>query len=292
MNNHSLLLNFARTFVPRKLVRPVYRLSRNLLFTKNHFRVRAAELVSNKSAFTEAEQEVLASISLKISSSDRMYQGDIMHYYRNGFSGMRCIEEAIRSAGIKGIQTILDLPCGHGRVLRHICQRFPGAQIIGCDLDEHGVKFCKDELGVTAVISKIDLTTLHLPHQFDLIWCGSLITHFDENQINTLLTFFHRHLSPNGLLVFSAHGEEAARRIKTAGASYSISQPILDALFNQYEQEGYGYQDYAGEPGIGVSLTTPEWMRGMLAKIGLREVYFSAHGWDNHHDIFGVMQSA
>lgn len=282
-------LNFVRSVVPRQILHPAHRLSRRLVFNKRHFLGKREELLAGNSTFTEQDKEAIRATSLEISSQDRMYQGDIAHYFRSGLSGIQVVENAIASAGIDTISSVLDLPCGHGRVLRHLKRKFPDAHISACDLDLHGVAFCESTFNVSGVPSSVDLDSFSLTNTFDLIWCGSLITHFDEQNIRSLLTFFKRHLNPEGVIVFSSHGDTAAQKMRKAGASYSIRQHSLEHLLTSYEQTGYGYCDYEDEKGIGVSLTSLAWMRGLFSDLGLKESYFGDAAWDGHHDVFGLV---
>ncbi len=56
---------------------------------------------------------------------------------------------------------------------------------------------------------------LSLPHRFDLIWCGSLITHIDEWAAVDLLDFFCRHLADRGVCVFTTLGQKFAGGMMT-----------------------------------------------------------------------------
>ena len=71
---------------------------------------------------------------------------------------------------------ILDLPCGHGRVMRWLRATFPKASLTACDIDGDGVSFCAETFGARPALSSTDPEDLVLG-TFDLIWCGSLLTH-------------------------------------------------------------------------------------------------------------------
>ena len=65
-----------------------------------------------------------------ISPNDEMFFGNETHYFGVGRSAMTCIDLALRAAKkpAADIWRILDLPCGHGRVLRHLKSAFPARQ--------------------------------------------------------------------------------------------------------------------------------------------------------------------
>ncbi len=238
-------------------------------------------------AMETKERELLKQVETRISAGDGMYTGDGAHYYKVGLSAIRSIEEAIDVAQLGSVRRILDLPCGHGRVLRFLVRRFPQAEIIASDLDRKGVDFCAKVFGTKAVYSELNLDQFPPVGQFDLIWCGSLVTHLNETGIRALLAFFARHLVPEGLLIFTAHGERVIQRLRDRDFEYGIAPESVAPTIEAYRKEGFGFADYPGASAYGISLTSPEWIRRAAAEIGLGEVYFSAHGWDDHQDVYG-----
>ena len=235
------------------------------------------------------ERELLKGVESRISPRDTMYAGDGAHYFKVGLSAMRSIEEALRAAKLSSVGRALDLPCGHGRVLRFLVRRFEQAQFTACDLDRDGVDFCAQMFGATPSYSDTDLDALSFDVRFDLIWCGSLVTHLDEPATRALFRLFARHLAPGGLLIFTAHGDYVARRMPTGEFDYMLAGGQVETITRRYAATGFGYEDYAGQNGYGVSLTSPAWIRAQLtaASSGLREVYFRERAWDDHHDVYG-----
>ena len=132
-----------------------------------------------------------------ISPRDEMFQNNLDHYFRVGCSAIQNILLAIRLNGCTTLNSILDLPCGHGRVLRHIRAQFPDAALTACDLNRDGVDFCANTFGAIPAYSTPELRELKLKSRFDLIWCGSLFTHFDKTRCFDLLDFLSEHLLPD-----------------------------------------------------------------------------------------------
>jgi SAM-dependent methyltransferase len=238
-----------------------------------------------------AARELLRAVESRISPRDTMYSGDGAHYFKVGLSAMRAIEEARENANLSSVRNVLDLPCGHGRVLRFLVERFAEARFTACDLDRDGVDFCARTFGATPVYSDPDLDVLSFEARFDLIWCGSLITHLDEHATRALFRLFARHLAPGGLLVFSAHGDFVAGRMPRGEFDYMLTAAQIEMLTTRYAQTGFAYTDYAGQGGYGVALTAPAWIRAQVREMGgLREVYFKERVWDEHHDVFGYVR--
>ncbi|MGH9968603.1 MAG: class I SAM-dependent methyltransferase [Pyrinomonadaceae bacterium] len=236
------------------------------------------------------DRELLREVESKISPCDGMYTGNGAHYYRVGLSAIRCIEEAIEAASFPDVKRVLDLPCGHGRVLRFLVQRFPAAKFTVADLDRRGVDFCAHTFGAEAVYSEKDLSRFSLERQFDLIWCGSLLTHLNATGIHALLAFFARHLLPGGLLIFTTHGERVIQRMLDRDFEYGISPDSTPALISSYRENGFGFADYPGESDYGVSLTAPDWIGTQAQSLGLARIYFRACGWDDHQDVHGFVR--
>jgi SAM-dependent methyltransferase len=239
------------------------------------------------------ERELLRQVESRISPRDTMYTGDGAHYFKVGLSAMRALEEALRRANLTAVGRVLDLPCGHGRVLRFLSRRFPEASFTACDLDRDGVDFCARAFGATPVYSLTDLDALSFDTTFDLIWCGSLITHLDAAQTRALFRLFARHLAPGGLLLFSAHGDFVARRMPSGEFDYMLAGEQVERITRRYAETGFGYEDYAGQGGYGVALTSPAWIRARIEEVGgLKEVYSGERVWDAHHDVYGYVREA
>lgn len=237
------------------------------------------------------ERELLKRVESRISPRDTMYTGDGAHYFKVGLSALRVVEDAVRAAQLSSVGRVLDLPCGHGRVLRFLVQRFPGAAFTACDLDRDGVDFCARVFGATPFYSLENLDALAFDARFDLIWCGSLVTHLNEGATRALFRLFARHLAPGGLLLFTAHGDFVARRMPKGEFDYMLTGEQVETITRRYAEAGFGYEDYAGQGGYGVSLTSPAWIRAELEALGgLREVYFKERVWDDHHDVYGYVR--
>jgi SAM-dependent methyltransferase len=242
-------------------------------------------------SLTESERALLAKVSSRIYSGDGMFAGDGSHYFKVGLSAIRRIDEALAAANLTDVPGILDFPCGSGRVLRFLRQRFPAAEITACELDHGPVEFCVRTFGVLPAFSSLNLDEVVLPQSFDLIWCGSLVTHLNERGIVSLLRLFHRQLRDGGLMIFTTHGDFVPGRILRREFDYGLTPEQIGRIGASYPETGFGFEDYLGEKDYGVSLTSPDWIRQRVAEVGgLREVYFRERGWDDHQDVFGFVR--
>jgi SAM-dependent methyltransferase len=242
------------------------------------------------------ERELLGKVSAKIYYRDRMYDPDGADYFKIGLRAIQSINAALAQANLTDVRTILDLPSGGGRVLRFLSPRFPEAKITACDIQRGAVDFCRDYLGAEPAYSSANLNELSLKTKFDLIWCGSLVTHFNQGSMIDLLKFFKRHLNAGSLLVFTTHGDHVAARLPKKEFDYGLDDEQLPALIDGYERNGFGFAPwpkgiYDSTSEFGVSLTSPDWIDGQVRMVGgMRKVYFASRGWDDHQDVFGFVR--
>lgn len=240
----------------------------------------------------------LAEVSKTISCNDGMFlAGHEAHYYRTGQSALKNIQAVLSYGGNRSPADILDLPCGHGRVLRYLKLAFPQAAITACDLDRSGVDFCAETFGVKGVYSKKDLTALQLGQQYDLIWCGSLLTHLDQGAWADCLGFFEAHLKPEGHLVFTTHGRFVYERIKSrkyeyGGENYGLAEAALAPFLAVYETAGFSYLSYEHASDYGVSVASPGWVMQQIERFSdLKITAYIEKGWDNHQDVVACQKS-
>lgn len=220
--------------------------------------------------------------------------------------------------GKRKCRSILDLPSGHGRVLRFLRAAFPEAEITACDLLREGVDYCAEAFGATSVYSRPEPEKIELPGRYDLIWCGSLLTHLPESQWGGFLRLFSSVLEPDGLLVFTTHGKQALKWLKSGIHDYSLDQGQRRFMIGEYEARGFGHVAYRAErdpgtprksyglnfrlrersialnlasypdedKGYGLTFSSPAWTCGKVAEVpDLRLVSFNEHAWDYHQDV-------
>jgi len=219
-----------------------------------------------------------------------MYQPKSALYYLSvGFSAIRCIENAIRKTnGDKSIQHVLDFPCGYGRVLRFLIVRFPEAKFTVSDIDSVALDFCRSVFSVQSVMSDRDFRLMALGGKFDLIWCGSLMTHLDEKDATNLLKFFHDHLNPGGLCMFTTHGKTTMEWIQGKRETYRLTETAQQKVLSEYKEKGYGYADYKNQHGYGISVVSHDHMLAIARSVGRwNETFYLERGLDNHQDVYG-----
>jgi SAM-dependent methyltransferase len=280
-----------------------YELAQNLLFGRNSpvpRRVRNWLRFSRlflglgmKQALDTIEEEYpsvrFPQLELKIDRKDQMFRHDHpAHYFYVAYSALACVETVRTKQLGEPFSSILDLPCGHGRVLRALKAAFPHANFTACDLDEHGVDFCVRRFGATGVYSNADPREIRIQAKFHLIWVGSLFTHLNGDQWSPFLGMFNTILAKDGLVFFSTHGDFAVERMQQLPKFYGLLPEQVEMAKSQYTKVGFGYADYSKTPGYGISLSTEEWVERLLKLNSFDVVAFMPTAWDRHHDVWAA----
>ena len=139
-----------------------------------------------------------AEIDRTISPRDAMND---QWYFDVGRYGVEAVAVGCASARIRDVKRVLDLPCGHGRVLRHLVHLFPSAEFFACDLDPDGVDFCASQFGARPIYSKENLLEVELAHDLDVIWVGSLFTHTSREVTRKWAAHLASFLSKKGIVI-------------------------------------------------------------------------------------------
>ena len=239
----------------------------------------------------------------EISPRDHMFRKR-EGYLRSGQNALDCIRLGMLAAGKTTAASVLDLPSGHGRVLRWIKAEFPHARLGACDIDHDGVEFCAATFGATPVYGHEDPADIEIHNPYELSWCGSLFTHLPPERWDGFLALFERALAPEGLLVFTTHGRRIAELIRDpeTGRRYLKEPAQREQVLSGYEQQGMGYCDYkfADEyrerlslpRNYGISLARPAVVCGLLERRPqLRLVSFTEGGF-NGQDVVCVERLA
>jgi SAM-dependent methyltransferase len=240
----------------------------------------------------ERDEAVIVSkppYSTVISPNDHMWITSPQWYFDIGLSAIECIRRSLAAVHLTPA-SILDFPCGHGRVCRMLRTEYPGAYLAAGDLDPDGVDFCVAQFGAEPIYSREDIREVTLPRAFDLIWCGSLFTHLDCDRWHDFLGFFVNHLAPDGVLVFTTHGRQPIQWMKEGFFDYGLSAEEQRAWIEQYARHGFGFQS-PGNQAFGLSLSSPAFVCAQIERwpslklVGLHEA-----AWAGHHDVVSCMK--
>jgi SAM-dependent methyltransferase len=223
-------------------------------------------------------------IDITLSPNDEMFNGDLEDYLGVAETAIAQIAHAMALTGRTDCRRILDLPCGHGRVLRALRAVFTDAELIACDINHAAVDFCAAQFGALPVYSTPDPHEIPLDGMFDVIWVGSLLTHLDARRCRTFLRFFCDRLAPSGLLLVSTHGRNAVRR-------WPLEDGRLAQIRSDFEKQGFGYADHAGTSGYGTSAFTAAWLADELySHDDVMLIGYAERGLADHQDLATIFK--
>jgi len=225
-----------------------------------------------------------------------MFKGNSDHYFAVGQSALDCIRVSMLAAKITTFTDILDMPSGHGRILRHLQAAFPEARLTACDIEVDAVDFCSHTFGASPVYANELPGDIRLPSSYDLIYVGSLLTHLDEARCADFLKFFRSALRKKGLLLFTTQGRFVAKCMREGSGTYGLLPESIPKLLLDYESRDFGYLNYPKKKkfvseNYGISLASPRWVFTQIEKMDdMRLVTFTEQGWDNHQDVVGCVR--
>jgi SAM-dependent methyltransferase len=243
-------------------------------------------------------EPMLAHVRTEISPNDTMFEGNHEHYFAVGRSALHCIRLGMLAAGRADFSSILDFACGFGRVSRVLRAAFPRAELAVCDISREAVDYCAGRFDAKPVYSNESPSGITISRTFDLIWCGSLLTHLESPQFIGFLDLFRSLLSPGGLLVFTTHGPFVAKRIRTGEYTYGIDEARISPLIQDYEATGFGYADYPGSTSealglskYGIVIAKPWWICRCIEQLpDVRLLTYTEKIWDNHQDSIALIR--
>jgi SAM-dependent methyltransferase len=233
------------------------------------------------------ESYTRSTVEQQISPTDTMFNE---WYWPVGKSAVEAIVAGMLASKLTRVERLLDMPCGHGRVARHLRAMFPQAQLDCCDLDVDGVNFCAATFDANPVFSQEELTQIDFQAEYDLIWVGSLFTHTSRAVTQRWMAHLAQFLSPTGIIVATVHGRWCQQVHKHAPY---MAEERWQEVVQEFEATGYGYRDYAQSENhsyisgsYGVSMAQAQVTVGDIVQIpNVRLFLYTERGWADHQDV-------
>ena len=178
-----------------------------------------------------------------------------------------------------GAGSFLEFASGHGRFTRHLVKALGAERVTVSDVVPDAVAFARDTLGVPGFLSAARPEDVAWPRRYGVVFVLSLFSHLPCSSWGRWLARLVDAVEPGGLLVFTTHGTEAARRARVT----------LDA-------EGYFFAPSSESTAIdaqeyGTAFTDEAFVRARTAELaGTVEVLRWAPMWFWHHQDAWVLQ--
>lgn len=232
--------------------------------------------------------------------NDDMFTGSYEHYERCGKELANYAQEAKLSLKRENLK-VLELPCGYGRVTRHLVNIFDSHQLTSADVMKDAVDFVSNKFLVNGfVVSEPANEFRGLPeNEFDIGLMGSLITHFSEENSRIILSKFLSKIKNDGIAIITTHGHRSYEMLVNKDW-FEITDDDYETLKKSYESINYGFVSYASEHtfekktveevgnSYGISLIPKSWMEDTITGMGYKIIKFYPAGWDNHQDVYFI----
>lgn len=231
-----------------------------------------------------------APVDSRISPLERMPFDDVAGYLAVGESALKAIRIALMAARRPDPLNVLDMGCGHGRVLRWLAAAWPAARFTACDVLADGVDFCADTFGATPVYSADSPDLSLFPERYDLIWVGSLLTHLNSHKWDEFLALFSGLLAPDGLLVATTCGELVKARMRR-GDLYGYPTAAVERALRMHDETGFGFVEMNPDAvDRGLAFASPDWtIRRVQSQTTLRVALYTEALWANHQDVVAAI---
>jgi len=210
-------------------------------------------------------------------------------YDAHGKSAAHLLSTVAALAGVE-IGSIMDFPCGHGRVMRALRANWPNAEIVACDLDRAGVDFCVQTFSATPLYSNHDLSLVPPPN-VSAVWVGSLLTHLDKDLWPATFEFCRQSLKPGGLLLATYAGPYVAALI-AEGDHNLISEEETRRGLHDFNKTGFGFMQYeTHQRKYGRTIASYGWVSEFIAnQTGFRPVVHFERGWAGRQSVIGLVR--
>lgn len=268
----------------------------------------------NETARLAGRTEQETAISQTISYWRRLYDSQINrtiaerdmmageNYFEVGVSAISRMIQIISVSNLAAVNSILDCPSGHGRVGRFLRAVFPYSELFSADIDHDGVQFCASQFNARPVFLSQDIEKAKFPSQFDLIWVGSLFTHFREETTRKYLSFFSRLLNDGGIIIATFHGIHHLELCRTIYENVSwsptrkIGKDVFDRFRSSLGENRWDYEDFEHDKNrlanlplgheYGLSVSSPINVMELIKELpGSKVIAYIEKGWAEHQDI-------
>ncbi|MEO6903062.1 MAG: class I SAM-dependent methyltransferase [Bacteroidia bacterium] len=133
---------------------------------------------------------------------------DIRTFLSVGYGCYRDVLSRIPVEKRKG--NILDFGVGCGRTMRHFFRSINELNCYGCDVDSKSIKYLNEKIPfINATVSHNDPPLIYDEKFFDIVYCISVFTHFNELSFQNWMKEVSRILKKGGLFILTLHGKNA-----------------------------------------------------------------------------------
>jgi SAM-dependent methyltransferase len=221
---------------------------------------------------------------------------DYLYFYEESIDDEHSDSDTAEILGLLELRpgdTILDAPCGHGRLARRLAGA--GLRVTGVDVTPSYLEQARAEsvlpAGATGAVSYVegDLRRLPVEGPFDAVVCWlNSFGYYDDADCHRVLAEFHRVLRPGGrVAIDTMHHDGGVRHFTPApdavlvqrGGDTMVEVSTFDVVTGRMVVQRTVHRDgVRRQASYFIRLPTPpEWV-AWLEAAGFRDVFFRAGG--------------
>lgn len=244
--------------------------------------------------------KVGTAVAAPIHPNDDMFEGSVPHYESVGSQMAEFVQRAVKLSGSKN-PTILEIPCGYGRITRHLAKKFNASDVHVADMVAPAVDFCSSTFGVHGhhlADPLYEFATLENA-KFDVAALASLVPHLSQADAQSAMKHFFSRIRSGGMAVVTMHGARSRERLGETDC-YSVGEEARKRLISSYDAGQYAFVDsqpknssrakVAKDVGgnYGVSMIPERWLRTFCEENKLTIVERIVGGWDDNQDVYFI----
>ena len=218
---------------------------------------------------------------------EQTFGDDYLYFYADFLSDEHNDADAdaiVSILGLQGGDTVLDAPCGHGRISNRLARR--GMHVVGVDSSELFLARARDD-GSSVEYVHGDIRALPVDGPFDVVlsWFTSF-GYFDDDENRQVLSEYRRVLRSGGRLLIEMHNhDEFVRRFTPApfssttrvGSDVMVDTSEFDCLTGRIETDRLVVRDgKVRESHHSVRVPTIPELRTWLTDAGFSDATFTA----------------
>jgi ubiquinone/menaquinone biosynthesis C-methylase UbiE len=184
-------------------------LADHLLFINNVFKNRK----SNKLFLGENPDFIPPPAHL---SYDAYNHTNFQRYYDMGLRHSVLISDLIKEYISENDIKVCEWGCGPARVIRHLkkIDGFEKIELYGTDYNEKSINWCNKNISnVHFLLNNLEPPLPLEAELFDCIYAISIFTHLSEKLHYAWIEELFRLIKPNGIIIFTTHGDLCATRL-------------------------------------------------------------------------------
>ena len=143
-------------------------------------------------------------------------------YHEMGLKHSRLVSDLIREFAAEKEIKICEWGCGPARVIRHLDEigGIEKVELFGTDYNERSINWCSKNIkNVHFSKNNLEPPLTFEDAYFDCIYAISIFTHLSEKMHHAWVKELSRILKPNGILIFTTHGDHSAEKLLPAEKS-------------------------------------------------------------------------